>query len=396
MSAQNHSGRVSKQQRAGVWPASDGRINLVRGVSDRPSPLSNRSSHLLGLCCWSRREGTGQTQMVGGMGGPDTSGIDLDPGRFRCRADLVVCLQQLHNDIGCPSYRDLEETGKNMGIKLPLAWKTMELFLRVCNVPGTELDRWRAAWKAAMAPDKPTWQEENQHLRAQIDQLTAALTAAKSQIDQLAADARKAEARVVDCEKALADWDQTQSAKPFLPEHDLEVLRLKAAARRGAGDYEGSQQLYEQIAYQLKYKHRLGPGDRRTLRVKSLQLDAMTCRFFCLMSPDEYVPSGPKPSLLRERLAEDWEYLVREHQRWLPEGDPMTFRVRLRQAYWADTMWSHGLARRILNDLHVDCKVFLSSDDPLTTEVVQRMKNGFPAKTQKAQQPDNIFFFDNF
>ena len=91
-----------------------------------------------------------------------------------------------------------------------------------------------------------------------------------------------------------------------------------------------------------------------------------------------------------------WEHLIREHKRWLPEGDPMTLHLRLRHAYWTHAMWSHALARRILNDLYVDCELFLSSDDPLTAEVTRRMKNGFPAKTQQMQEPENISFFDNF
>ncbi|HKR50882.1 MAG TPA: hypothetical protein VJT72_15120 [Pseudonocardiaceae bacterium] len=345
------------------------------------------------------------------MGGPDTSGIDLNPANFRGRADLVYCLDQLYTKIGRPTYRDLRRIGQSRGIELStstigdligknsktnpnkLTWKTVELFVLACGVPETELDRWRAAWEAAMAPEMPTWPEEQQHLFTEIDQLKAALAVSEARIDQLAADAQKAEARAVDCEKTLADRDQTQSAEPSLSEHDLEVLHLKATARRNAGDYAGAEELYEQIAKQLEYK--LGPGNRRTLRFKSLHLDAKTCEFTRSWRMGIHVSFTLEPRI-GELDKRRWEELVCEHQRWLPEGDPMTLRLRLRQAYWADVMWSHPLARRYLNDLHADCKAFLSSDDPLTAEVARRMKNGFLVKTQGTQKPDDISFFDDF
>ncbi|MDQ3763026.1 MAG: hypothetical protein M3460_15675 [Actinomycetota bacterium] len=131
------------------------------------------------------------------MGAPDTSGIDLD--NVRCWTELVSCLRQLRVEAGRPSYSKLDKFAggklrpstlsdligeKALARSSYSEWDTVRLFVLACNVPEAELDSWWKAWKIAVAPDRPTCQEERQHLLATIDQLTANLTAAQAQIDQ--------------------------------------------------------------------------------------------------------------------------------------------------------------------------------------------------------------------
>jgi hypothetical protein len=141
------------------------------------------------------------------MGTPDTSDIDLNPANFRCRADLVYCLNQLYTKIGCPSYRRFhDEILESMSIDLPIATisdligkksktstsrpelRTVELFVLGCGVPETELEGWRKAWEASVAEDRPDWQEERQQLLVKIDQLTADLATAEARAGQLTED----------------------------------------------------------------------------------------------------------------------------------------------------------------------------------------------------------------
>lgn len=101
------------------------------------------------------------------QGTSDIGGINLDSANFRCRADLVYCLQQLHIKIGHPSYRELQKAGKNRGIKLPIStigdlignhsrtstsklpWQTVKLFVLACGLPEAHLKNWRKAWEAS-------------------------------------------------------------------------------------------------------------------------------------------------------------------------------------------------------------------------------------------------------
>jgi hypothetical protein len=395
-------------------------------------------------------DGTGQTRMVG-MGAPDTSDIDLDPANFKDRADLVTCLEQLYIKIGCPSYRDLQKIGQSRGIELStstigdligensktnpskLTWKTVELFVRACGVPETELDRWRAAWEAAMTPDRPAWQKERQHLLATIDQLTAALEAAeartsqlttdlaeaKDQVDQLTADlaaaeacteqlaaakerieqltaaVEAAEANAKGAEAALAAYHQ--SAALCLPE-PLEQLRRKADIHRKTHDYAAAVNLYRQIARQVKREH--GPDDPRTLQAQHRLLEVET----------ETLKSrrGVRFRVFaRHTLNARWQKLIGEHRRLLPEGSRMTLELRLDHIYWVaillrrrnkttcvpfavpspleDSATTSSLgrlyprydglspARKLLIGLYADCENHLSPDDPFTAEVFEYM-----------------------
>lgn len=338
-------------------------------------------------------DGTGQTRTVD-MDALDTSDIDLNPANFRCRADLWYCLDRLYTKIGRPLYREFEdEILKNKGIKLPhstlgnligensktstsrVTWNTVERFVLGCGVPKAELEGWRKAWEASEAQDRPDWPEELERLRDRIEQLTAALAESEARIEQLTADVQKAEARAAEFEKALTGRDQTQSAEPFPSESNLEVLNFKAEARYSIRDYKGAAEIYEQIAEQLKRTR--GPGDRYTLQFQSLRLDAEACSTFCLLSryhtASDLRPMNPLGGKFKER----WQELVCEHQRWLPQGDPMTLHLQLRHAYWAAILWSDDLSRRILSDLHIDCKTFLAPNDPFASRVVQIMKGGF-------------------
>jgi hypothetical protein len=371
------------------------------------------------------------------MGTPDTSDIDLNPANFRCRADLVYCLEQLHTKIGGPSYRDLQKTGQSRGIELSttviggligknsktnpskLTWKTVELFVLACGVPKTELDGWRKAWQAAVAPERPAWQEERQYLHATIDQLTADLTTVKTQVDQLTADlgaaearnnqltadlgaaeartsqltidiaaaearvdqltaaVETAEARAVDAEQALIAYHQSQSSVLVLPE-PLEQLRIKADTYYDARDYTGAVDLYRQIATQVQHEH--GPDDPRTLQAQRRHLEVETKAFqhsclnilFILL----FRASG------RHKLNVRWRQLICAHQRWLPEGSRATLELRLDYMYWVSRVlnrpcrhYHKGLspARKLLISLHADCKTLLPSGDPFTEEVAEYM-----------------------
>ena len=334
------------------------------------------------------------------MDAPDTSDIDLDPAHFRCRADLWYCLDRLYTKIGRPKYRKFcDEILKSKGIKLApstlsnliseksktstgrVTWDTVERFVRGCGVPETELEGWRKAWQASEARDKPAWQEERERLRDRIEQLTAALAASEARIEQLTADVQKAEARAVEAEKALTDRDQTQSAEPPLSEAALKVLSSKAEARHDLMDYAGAAELYKQIAERLKRMR--GPGDRRALQFESLCLDAEACALFCdlaarhgSLDPYEGLDRKRPGGVDVEKLEERWRELVREHQRWLPQCDPMTLHLQLRQGYWVDTLHSNDLARRILSDLRVDCEVCLAPGDPFNFVIDEIMRGG--------------------
>jgi hypothetical protein len=225
----------------------------------------------------------------GGMGAPDTSGIDLNPANFRCRADLVYCLQQLHTTIGCPSYRDLHEIGKKRGIELPVAtigdligrnsptnpsklvWKTVRLFVLACGVPETELDSWRAAWEAAVAPNRPVWQEERQHILAQ-------LAAAKACASQLATDLAAAKARIEQLttpEFAAAEETRVDQPTAAVKEVEpLERLRIEADTCHEAKDYARAADLYKQIVTHVEREN--GPGDLRTFQAQHKLLEIET------------------------------------------------------------------------------------------------------------------------
>ena len=376
-----------------------GRINLVRGCSTTSSLCSAASEVAAGLCCRSHRIGTEQTRKGGHMDtpdagddAPDATGIDL--GQVCDRASLVYVLKQLKFKAGAPAYTQINDLSRG---KLPrstlsnlighnaqdrssdVTWDTVKTFICALAplVPGINLSRWKEAWERAMRPGRPVWQEEQERLRDRIDQLTAALAASEDRIDQLAVDVQKAEARAREFEKALAGRDQTQSAEPPLSESDLKALYLKAAARYDVMDYAGAAGLYEKIAERLKNTD--GPNKRRTLEAQGWRLEAKTCEYgksFTSSFKDVPLELRPRP-YIGEDLRRSWQELICEYQRWLPEGDRMILEFRLRHAYWADTLWSHDLARRILSDLHVDCKLFLPPDDTFTAQVVQRMKNGF-------------------
>lgn len=145
----------------------------------------------------------------------DTSDIDLDPANFRCRADLWYCLDRLYTKIGRPSYEDFhDEIRENMGISLPtstmsnligessktstgrVSWNTVKRFVLGCGVPEMELERWRKAWEASEAQDRPAWPEERKQLLAKIDQLTADFTEAGARADRLTADLAEEKARI--------------------------------------------------------------------------------------------------------------------------------------------------------------------------------------------------------
>jgi hypothetical protein len=164
----------------------------------------------------------------GGMGAPDTSGIDLD--NVRDWESLVFCLRQLRVEAGRPSYSKLD---KFAGGKLPSStlsdligekaetrssypeWETVRLFVLACGVPEAELDGWWAAWKAVVAPDRPAWQEEWQHLLAKIDQLTTGLATEKARTSQLTTDLAAAEARI-DQYTATVEVLQARAHEPHI------------------------------------------------------------------------------------------------------------------------------------------------------------------------------------
>lgn len=325
------------------------------------------------------------------MGPPDTSGIDLNPVNFRERADLVYCLDQLHTKIGGPSYRDLEEVGKNMGIKLrsstigdligensatstrKVTWKTVELFVLVCGVPETELDRWRAAWEAAMTPDRPAWQEEQQHLLSEIEQLRAALAAAQARIAQLTTSAE-------------AHVDQPNAAvKEVSP---LERLRIEADTHHDAQDYARAADVYKRIVTRVESEH--GPGDPRTLHAQHRLLEIETEAW----TGEGRIGGEWKFTIwfrviTRRRLNARWRHLIGEYQRHLSKGDRRTLALRLAHIHWGaivlleHTYWDATLfdehdkrstamlpaARKLLTSLHADCKIYLPHGDPLTAKI---------------------------
>ncbi len=389
------------------------------------------------------------------MGAPDTSGIDLDPGNFRCRADLVYCLRQLYVEIGRPSYRDLRKIGESMGIELApatigeligeksptstsqLTWKTVELFVLACGVPETELEGWRKAWRATVAPDRPAWQEERQHLLTEIDQLTTAFTAAEARTSQLTADLAAAEARIeglttadlvaaeerieglTDAVKeaesralvaeAILLYRQEQPSGPDLPEQPsvpdlpelLKRLRIKAETYYDAKDYAGATNLYRQFATQVE--HEYGSDHIRTLQAQHRHLEIET---------EALQESKLNPRLrvfTRCRLNLRWRHLIREYQRCLPEGVRAIPELRLEHIYWVALVLNRGRrstalshARKLLIGLHADCKVFLLSNDPFTAQVAtlvelpdrlfdSRPKRTSPDSNSRKQQPRGVF-----
>jgi hypothetical protein len=344
------------------------------------------------------------------MGPPDTSGIDLNPANFRSRADLVYCLQQLHTTIGCPSYRDLEEVGKNMGIELrsstigdligensatstrKVMWKTVELFVLACGVPETELDRWRAAWEAAMAPDKPAWQEERQHLMAEIAQLKTDLAATEARASQLATDLAAAEARIEQLttpELTAGETPVDQPAAAVKEVEPLERLRIQADTRHDHKDYAGAADLYKHIVTQVEREH--GSGDPRTLQAQRRLLEIETEAYTGEWLDGEWKFNMWFRLVTRRTLNARWRHLIRQYQKHLPEGDRRTLELRLAHIYWGGvlllehTYWSTipseerdkrstamlPAARKLLIGLHADCKIHLPPGDPFTAQVAE-------------------------
>jgi hypothetical protein len=371
------------------------------------------------------------------MGTPDTSDIDLNPANFRCRADLVYCLELLYTEIGRPSYRDLQEIGRSRGIELSittvgeligknsktntskLTWNAVRLFVLACGVPTTELEVWRKAWQAAVAPERPAWQEERQHLHAKIDQLTADLTTVKTQVDQLTADLGAAEARnnqltvdlaaaeartsqltidiaaakarvdqltaaveaaetrAIDAEQALAAYHQSQSSASCLPE-PVEQLRIKADTYYDAQDYAPAVNLYGRIAAQLEREH--GPGDPRTLQAQHRHVEAET-----EASWDSRVNICVQV-FTRRNLNAHWRHLIYEYQRYLPENGRTILELQLEYIYWVAVLqlerifWDDSgnistamltATRKLLISLHADCKILLPPGDPFTAQVAE-------------------------
>jgi hypothetical protein len=349
------------------------------------------------------------------MGAPDTSDIDLNPANIRGRADLVSRLRQLHTRIGGPSYRDLEETGKNMGIELRSStigdligrnsptstskpsWRTVELFVLVCGVPKTELDVWRAAWEAAVAPDRPTWQEENQHLLTEIERLRAALAAAEARIEQLTAALAAAEAR------------GDQPAAAVMEIGPLERLRITADTHHEAKNYAAAADVYKQIVTHVEREH--GPDDLRTLQVHHRLLKIET---------EAYADGDWKFNIwfrvvTRRTLNARWRHLIREYKQHLPEGDRTVLELRLERIYWGAvlllerTYWNEILesrerptvmlpaARKLLISLHADCKIHLPSGDPFTAKVAEyvdfpdRLIDSRPDRYRRKMKSSDIF-----
>jgi hypothetical protein len=289
----------------------------------------------------------------------------------------------------------------------------VRLFVLACGVPETELDGWRKAWKLAMAPDRPAWQEEQQHLLAKIDQLTTdlaaaeartgqlttQLAAAKERIDQLTVAVEAAKARAEGAEAALAAYHQSQSAALCLPE-PLERLRIKADIHRKTGDYAAAIDLYRRIARHVKREH--GPGDPRTLQAQHehLEVKAEALESRCGVRFRVFA---------RHTLDARWRKLICAHQRWLPERSRTTLELRLDHIYWVaillrrrrgKTTSSPSLgpspptgsttssslpyrypyyadgpspAHKLLIGLYADCKIFLPPDDRFTEEVFRYM-----------------------
>jgi hypothetical protein len=330
------------------------------------------------------------------MGAPDTNGIDLNPANFRDRADLVFCLEQLHTKIGGPSYRDLEKIGRSRGIELrrstigdligkksktstrKLAWKTVELFVLACGVPEAELEGWRKAWEAAMAPDKPTWQEERQHLLATIDQLTTDLAAAKARIKQLSPP-----------EPAAAQTRGDQPTAAVKEVEPLERLRIEAATRHEAKDYATAADLYKQIVTHVEREH--GPGDPRTLQAQHqlLEIETEACTGNWLSG--EWKFNIWFRVVTRRTLNARWRHLICEYQQCLSKGSRTVLELRLEHIYWSavllleHTYWDATLfdeydkrstvmlpaARKLLISLHADCRTYLPPGDPFTAKVAQ-------------------------
>lgn len=187
------------------------------------------------------------------MGGPDTSGIDLD--NVRDWESLVFCLRQLRFEAGHPSYSKLNElaggklhssTLSNLiGDKAETRssypeWETVRLFVLACDVPGTKLEDWHKAWKAAVAPNRPAWQEERQHLLAQIDQLTTNLAAAGARASQLTTDLGAAKAQIdqltADLAAAEACTDQLAAANERIDQLTAAVKEAEASAKGAEAD----------------------------------------------------------------------------------------------------------------------------------------------------------------
>lgn len=346
-------------------------------------------------------DSTWQTRGGGGMGAPDTSDIDLNPANFRGRADLVVCLQQLHTKSGGPSYRDLAKIARSRGIKLSsstigdligeksatstrkLAWKTVELFLLVCDVPETELNGWRAAWEAAMTPDRPTWPEERQHLLATI-------AAAEARTSQLTTDLAAAKARIDQLTTELTPAGETRGDQPTAAVKDvepLERLRIQADTHHNAQDYARAADLYKQIVTHVEREH--GPDDRRTLQAHHRLLEIETEAYTGDWLGGEWKFNIWFRLVTRRTLNARWRHLIREYQQHLPEGDPATLELRLdhiysgavlllEHTYWEalfeDRERSTAMlpaARKLLISLHADCKTYLPPGDPFTAKVAQ-------------------------
>jgi hypothetical protein len=368
----------------------------------------------------------------GGMGAPDTSGIDLD--NVRCWAELVSCLRHLRVEAGRPSYSKLD---KFAGGKLPSStlsnligekaetrstypeWETVRLFVLACDVPEAELDGWWAAWKAAVAPDRPTCQEERQHLRAKIDQLTADLATEKARTSQLTTDLAAAKARIdqytatveilqarahephifmsisevrtQETEAVLASRP-TQSSVLDLPSRrdrilfvfglpePLDRLRVKAEIFYNAKEYAYAADLYKQIATQVE--HEYTPGHSSVLDAQRRHLEIET-----------EAAAGSKVNmrfrvLMRRKLNTRWRHLICEYQRRTSEDNRKTFEVRLEHAYWVAVLLNRGRrstaishARKLLIDLYADCKSSLPLDDPFAAKVAQY-----------ADSPDEFFY----
>jgi hypothetical protein len=362
------------------------------------------------------------------MEAPDTSDIDLDPAHFRCPADLWYRLQQLWKKIGRPSYEELSELtgvrratlydllGENSKTRnnqnRPL-WDTVRRFVLGCGVSETKLEAWEAAWKASVAQDMPTWPEEQQQLLTKIDQLTTDLAAEKTRAEQLAtelaeakahidqitmdlaeAEARNgkntaalaeamaravqcaaaveaAEARATNAEAALAAYHHV----PSLPA-PIEQLHIRAQTYYDAQDYAGAIKLYGQIATEIERKY--GPGHACTLQAQRRHLEVKTEASQKKRGSDWY--NFWFPLFVRHKLNARWKRLICAHQRHLPEGNRTTLELRLDHIYWVaillncDYYKKLSPARKLLIALHADCKLFLSPDDPFTTQVAEYMK----------------------
>jgi hypothetical protein len=268
-------------------------------------------------------------------------------------------------------------------------WDTVRLFVLACGVPETELERWWAAWKRAVAPDKPAWQKERQALVAENAQLKTDLAATEARASQLATDLAAAQARIEQLttpEPAAADTPVDQPAvKEMEP---LERLRIQADTRHEAQDYAGAADLYKQIVAQVEREH--GPTDLRTLQAQRRLLEIETEAYTGEWLGEERKFNMWFRLVTRRKLNARWRHLIRAYQQHLSEGDRRTLELRLAHIYWGavllleHTYWSAipseernkratamlPAARKLLIGLHADCKIYLPGD-PFTAQVAE-------------------------